>query len=132
MHVYGNLLIREVWRYQRGNQNPRKYRKFSGCYYNIFLNWLRKKYILISLNFAWKGTICSALEESKSCKAYNCRFKVGNVDIVCFKKLFHILPIKLSSNFLHCSNIHKSRENIIKFVVLSIILARLATMLTVA
>jgi hypothetical protein len=22
MHVYGNLLIREVWRYQRGNQNP--------------------------------------------------------------------------------------------------------------
>ena len=45
---------------------------------------------------------------------------------------FSIFPIKLSSNFLHCSNIHKSWENIIKFAVLSSILARLATMLPVA
>jgi hypothetical protein len=71
------------------------------CIWNNFLKQTMSTFPTLNLQlygniywFHWtlheKGLFCSTLQESKSCKTYNCRFKVGNVDIVCFKKLFHI------------------------------------------
>jgi hypothetical protein len=42
------------------------------------------KYMLISLKFIWEGTILHALQERKSCEAYNFIIKVGNVQMAYF------------------------------------------------
>ena len=55
--------------------------------------------MLISLNFAWKGTILHALQESKSCTTCSFIIKVGNVQMVYFQEvvsytfLLWVIPI---------------------------------------
>ena len=50
-------------------------RKFTSCY-NI------NKYMLFSLNFAWKGNVLPALKGNNSSKKNNFRIKVRNVQMV--------------------------------------------------
>jgi hypothetical protein len=37
--------------------------------------------MLFSLNFAWKGILFPFLKGDNSCKTYDCRIKVGNVQM---------------------------------------------------
>jgi hypothetical protein len=43
--------------------------------------------MLISLNFAWKGTILHTLQAGKSYKTYSFRIKVGYVQMAYFQEV---------------------------------------------
>jgi hypothetical protein len=43
--------------------------------------------MLFSLNYTWEGTLLPNLKGNNSCKMYNFRIKVGNVQMVYWYKI---------------------------------------------
>jgi hypothetical protein len=54
--VFSNVYFK-FWAINQDNSMPN--RKFTSCYNIKILNRLWEKYMLFSLNFAWKGQFCS-------------------------------------------------------------------------
>jgi hypothetical protein len=88
-----------IYNVKKSEENLIANRQFT-CWYNInSLKHIMGEIYVNSLNFAWKGTILHSLHANKSCKTYNFRIKVGNVQMVYFQEvvscifLLWVIPI---------------------------------------
>ena len=89
----------DIYIIKKSEENSIANRQFT-CWYNIHsLKHIMGKIYVNSLNFAWKGTILHSLHANTSCKTYNFRIKVGNVQMVYFQEvvscifLLWVIPI---------------------------------------
>ena len=63
-------------------------RQLTGCYNITILNRLQEKTYVIFIELCIKGTILPALKGNNSCKMYNFRIIVGNVQMVYCKNSY--------------------------------------------
>ena len=77
----------DIYNVKKSEENLIPNTQFT-CWYNInSLKHIMGEIYVNSLNFAWKGTILHSLHSNKSCKTYNFRIKVGNVQMVYFQEV---------------------------------------------